>query len=345
VAEANTILAHIRSLSQMLSQLHRPYLSFDENDNTHTPRRDKFDASSNNWANIRSLTEDERDQIDLRAKTIISTCATRVRNLERLEQSRPTNLKSRSGPMRLLGSLKAALGSVNASAECLAVHHNGITWYLNRRLAEVSLTQKELQEERIRLQSRRTHTLGRRAILEAANINLHEERNPEQGPSQKNQSDTSSLSSSWFSLSAPSFESGWPSISEATPPSAPPAITIFDEDAASGYQTEISQTQMQVFESENTALLESMESELAAVQRAESRLLEISALQSELVFHLSQQAEVAEQLYDDAITSTSLAERGNTQLRQAAQRAKDSRLYILVFLLGTSFALLFLHFY
>jgi len=339
-------MAHIRSLSQMLSKLKRPYLSFEENHNPHTPRQENFDASLSNWGNIHSLTDEERDQIDMRAKTIITTCATRVRNLERLEKGRSTNHKKSSGALRLLGSIKAALGSGNASDDCLAVHHNGITWYLNRRLAEVSLRQKELQEERIRLQSRRTHTLGKRAILEAASINVHESRPPEQPASQTNHSPSASLSSSWFSLSTPSLERGWPSTFATAPPSEPSAVTIFDEDATSRqHQPELTPAQMQVFETENSALLESMESELASVQRAETRLLEISQLQSELVFHLSQQAEIAEQLYDDAITSTSMAEKGNLQLRKAAERAKDGRLYILVFLLGTSFALLFLHFY
>jgi syntaxin 18 len=157
---------------------------------------------------------------------------------------------------------------------------------------------------------------------------------------------SSSLSSSWFSLASPASDANWTSKQGVTPKNEHSSITIFDDDASSPeYQPEITPDQIQIFESENSELLKSMESELASVQRAETRLLEISALQSELVFHLSQQAEQAEQMYDDAIASTSMAEKGNVQLREAARRAKDSRLFILVFLLCSSFALLFLHFY
>jgi len=73
--------------------------------------------------------------------------------------------------------------------------------------------------------------------------------------------------------------------------------------------------------------------------------MDISALQMELVEHLTRQTEITDQLYEDAIASTATVEKGNVQLKEAKRRAKDSRLYILVFLLGASFALLFLHYY
>ena len=73
--------------------------------------------------------------------------------------------------------------------------------------------------------------------------------------------------------------------------------------------------------------------------------MDISALQMELVAHLTRQNEISDQLYEDAISTTEMVEKGNVQLREAKRRAKDSRLYILVFLIGASFALLFLHYY
>jgi syntaxin 18 len=249
--------------------------------------------------------------------------------------------------LRLLGTLRSILGSSNTSEECLTLHHNGIAWFLNRRLAEVSLRQKQLQEERIQLQSRRTHTLGNRATFEAAQIAISQDcaHMATVRTSKTRESISPSLSSSWFSLGIPP-ETGWsfkPGF--VAPGDKHSSITIFDDDAISSNQTDLSPSQIQVFESENSALLKSMESELASVQRAEARLLEISALQSELVFHLSQQAEQTGQLFDDAIASTAMAEKGNVQLREAARRAMDSRVFLLVFLLGSSFALLFLHFY
>ncbi len=42
---------------------------------------------SHSWADIRRLSNEERDQIDLQARLIISQCAVRVSQLEKLEAS------------------------------------------------------------------------------------------------------------------------------------------------------------------------------------------------------------------------------------------------------------------
>jgi len=84
---------------------------------------------------------------------------------------------------------------------------------------------------------------------------------------------------------------------------------------------------------------------LESVQQAESRLMDISALQMELVTHLTRQTELTEQLYEDAIATTSTVEKGNAQLREAKRRARDGRKWILLFLIGASLSLLFLHYY
>jgi syntaxin 18 len=108
---------------------------------------------------------------------------------------------------------------------------------------------------------------------------------------------------------------------------------------------ELSQSQMQQFEEENAAILREAQDALATVQQAESRLMEISALQMELVSHLTQQAEITDQLYEDAIEAGATVSAGNKQLVEARRRQKDSRLFILVFLIGATMALLFLHNY
>jgi len=84
---------------------------------------------------------------------------------------------------------------------------------------------------------------------------------------------------------------------------------------------------------------------LESVQLAESRLMDISALQMDLVTHLSRQTELTDQLYEDAIATASTVDKGNIQLREARRRAKDSRIFILLFLIGASLSLLFLHYY
>lgn len=116
-------------------------------------------------------------------------------------------------------------------------------------------------------------------------------------------------------------------------PSAPPIEQV------------LSQEQIRAFESENNALLEHMSSTLSSVLSAEASLLEISQLQSELVRHLAQQTEVVEQLYEDAVGSVAEVKRANEQLTKARERGKDGRLFLLIFILGASFSLLFLDWY
>ncbi|KAG9102136.1 hypothetical protein FRC06_002294 [Ceratobasidium sp. 370] len=99
------------------------------------------------------------------------------------------------------------------------------------------------------------------------------------------------------------------------------------------------------FEQENAALLRSVEDTLASVKVAESRLLDISALQTELVAHLTRQTEVIDQLYDEAIASQGDVKRANVQLKKARENQADSRIFLIVFLLGASAALLFIHWY
>ena len=57
-----------------------------------------------------------------------------------------------------LTRLLPAQDATPLSSDVLAAHHSGVTWYLSRRLAEASQTQKEMQEERVKRQLERTRT-------------------------------------------------------------------------------------------------------------------------------------------------------------------------------------------
>ena len=45
-----------------------------------------FNKGEAAWSNIRYLTEQERDQIDLQARVILQRCSTRVKEMEELEK-------------------------------------------------------------------------------------------------------------------------------------------------------------------------------------------------------------------------------------------------------------------
>jgi syntaxin 18 len=226
-----------------------------------------------------------------------------------------------------------------------AAHHSSITWYLSRRLTEASQNQKEMQEERVKRQLERTRTLGSNAAQEAMNI-------ISKGPAQRQQRNDGG-SDSWLGGASSALVSGiaatigatsgrsaaQPSTLSLTPTSSLGDLDGDDDDI------ELSQSQILQFESENANILRSVQDTLESVQQAEARLMDISNLQMELISHLTRQTELTDQLYEDAIATTATVEKGNVQLREARRRAKDSRIFILVFLIGASFSLLFLHFY
>lgn len=75
----------------MLSHVRKPYLNVDARAPGYSRMATRtLDLSSDNgdsaWANIKYLTNDERDQIDLQARVILSRCADRVKQMEALEK-------------------------------------------------------------------------------------------------------------------------------------------------------------------------------------------------------------------------------------------------------------------
>lgn len=223
--------------------------------------------------------------------------------------------------------------------EYLAAHHASITWYLSRRLTEASQHQKELQEERVKRQLERTRTLGSSAAREAVTISSRDVIRARQ----------QSTSDSWLGGASSVLVSG---IAATIGSASGRSVTLkslgstpvenSDEDDE---ELELSESQILQFENENANILRSVQDTLESVQQAETRLMDISNLQMELVMHLTHQTELTEKLYEDAIATTSTVEKGNVQLREARRRAKDSRIFILVFLVGASLSLLFLHLY
>jgi syntaxin 18 len=228
------------------------------------------------------------------------------------------------------------------SSDFVAAHRSSVTWYLNRRLAEASQSQKEMQEERVRRQLERNRTLGSGAAREALSMGVGE---PPMFVSQGEGG-----KGSWLERAPSSLASGLAAtiskplsreLSRAPQLAELPTSSSDEEDD----ELELSQSQILQFETENANILRSAQDTLESVQLAESRLMEISALQMELVTHLTRQTEVTNQLFEDAIATTSTVEKGNVQLREAKRRAKDGRIFILVFLIGASLSLLFLHYY
>ncbi|KAK7049606.1 hypothetical protein VNI00_005637 [Paramarasmius palmivorus] len=338
VSEAYKILSHISRLTRMLASIRKPYLNLDSR-TTFTPSRTIDFGSTESWANIKQLSNEERDQIDLNARLILSQCAERVKEMEALEKRRAELVASKANPITRLLPARLRQNESSASNNFIAAHHSNITWYLNRRLAEASQSQKEMQEERVKRQLERSKTLGSGAAFEAQGFS-DAQRNPRQqspgaGPSSWLGEASSNLIAATIGAPSPDKYSTQPTLT-------PSEFSASDDEAD---DLELSASQILQFETENANILREVQDKLESVQQAEARLMEISALQMELVSHLTAQTELSDQLYEDAIATTSTVEKGNEQLREAKRRMKDGRLFILVFLIGASMSLLFLHYY
>ncbi|KAF7355225.1 SNARE protein syntaxin 18/UFE1 [Mycena sanguinolenta] len=348
VAEAYVILNHINTLTRMLANIRRPYLNVDSRavPTYRQPARNLELDGSDSWNGIRHLSNQERDQIDLQARVILTRCADRVKEMEALEKRRIELVASKGNPLTRFLPARLRQDAATLSADVVAAHHSSITWYLNRRLTDASQTQKEMQEERVKRQLERSRTLGSGAAREALNINVDPLFNAEEP-------ERAAGSSSWLggassSLIAATIGAPQPSEPHRPVPSTvklgeipPPSPDDDDDDE----DIELSASQILQFETENANMLQSVQDTLESVQQAESRLMDISALQAELVQHLTMQTVFTDQLYEDAIATTSTVEKGNAQLKEAQRRGNDGRLFILVFLIGASLSLLFLHYY
>ena len=173
-----------------------------------------------------------------------------------------------------------------------------------------------LQEERGKRPQERSKTLGGGAAREAASFDSLDLSN----------ADSNRIDTNFYGISLPNGQE------------LPPTQPIED-------QLSLSPAQIQQFESENNTLLEHMQSQLTSVLSAEKSLLEISQLQSELVQHLVQQTDMTDRLYDEAVGSVGDVGKANEQLRKARKRGEEGRLFLIVFLIGASMALLFLNWY
>jgi len=72
----------------MLSHVRKPYLNMDTRPHASRQPTRSLDlgGSEEAWSNIRYLTNEERDQIDLQARLILTKCADRVKEMEALEK-------------------------------------------------------------------------------------------------------------------------------------------------------------------------------------------------------------------------------------------------------------------
>lgn len=97
-------------------------------------------------------------------------------------------------------------------------------------------------------------------------------------------------------------------------------------DPSSDPSAELSPEQLQLFESENSTLLNYYNDTLKQVTQAEKSVLEIASLQQTLISHLNTQGEMIEQLVTDAQNTDENVRRGNKELKKASERGSTAKL-------------------
>ncbi|KAI8968366.1 snare-complex protein syntaxin-18 N-terminus-domain-containing protein [Mycotypha africana] len=315
--EAYRIYQHINNLKKFLVSIRPAYLS-----STNRPSRlaagrsTKSEAQGDSHSlfsifsgDITHLTDRERDEIDFQAKLIIRRCMDRIKELEDFEKER--HEKESAKPVSRLAHFFNAVLSSATEEDTLNVHRSSMTWFLNQKLTQVSKIQKDQQEIRLN-----------REIEKSEN----------------------QLSKSIFAHPPPDY-----TITGATTGADNLEATVqrqeYVEEEENPFEEELTNDQIQMLEKENSLMLEELNNTLNQVRNAEKALLEISTLQNQLTSHLAAQTIQTDRLYADAIATTEKVSQGNLQLISARERNKSSRKFMLLFLVGASFVLLFLDWY
>lgn len=233
----------------------------------------------------------------------------------------------------------------------LASHRACITHYLNTLLAKVSEHQRNQQELRVQRQLDKNtslgdgYGLGGGSGMEAFGAKEVEKARIQYSLNGGNLKGKGGVNGSTIG-EVPSIYRPSPMSSSTSGPSNYQDPMEEDLHASTSHlSSTLSASQIQQFEAEESALLKSTQIDLESLKLAESSLLEISSLQSQLAIHLSQQSELTDQLWEDAVGVTGKVEEGNVQLRKARERNRESRVWLLIFLMMASGTLLFLDYY
>ncbi|KAK4705750.1 syntaxin 18, partial [Phenoliferia sp. Uapishka_3] len=334
--QAEQVATNLRSFSAFLLSIRRAYLDLGSSSAHHASQPRTLDTTKglSAWEGVRWLSDCERDEIDFGVKVAIRRSVDRVRELEAAEKQRLANNSRRNPNQGLSRFLGLSNLPTSTTSTILTSHRNCVLVFLNTLLARVSEHQRNQQEARVMRQLERSATLGGLGGGRALGMEEYGK-----GKAEKARVDhvlKKGSGNAKASTSGPN--SAVPSIYRPTP--FPSAGSASREDGS--LEGMLSAAQIQQFEAEESVLLKSSQSDLASLKLAESSLLEIASLQSQLALHLSQQGELTDKLWEEAVGVTGKVEEGNVQLKKARERNRESRVWILVFLMMASGTLIFL---
>lgn len=331
LTQAYIVRKHIISLLAFLYAIRRRYLALNsrsrhhynknavDGSNIHNKGEESNSSAFAQWNSFTGpLTDTQRDEIDFQVKVVVKRCLDSIRELEGAEEARKKTAPTTPSALLPFSSLLALSTVRDSSTSILAssmisAHRASVTHYLSSLLSRASSLQSGMQEARLQVQRDKTRSLANSS--------------PQHQPS----------APSTTAAAAPTVIKG--SVGGSFSPDRDSESDLVGKDIS----TQLSAAQIQMFESESSDLVKSLEADLASIRKAESKLYEISDLQTQVVQQLEQQSEITNQLFDEAIGVGTEVGRGNEELTKARKRSRDADKFMSIFLFGSGLALLFLH--
>ncbi|KAI9219782.1 hypothetical protein BC828DRAFT_385235 [Blastocladiella britannica] len=224
--------------------------------------------------------------------------------------------------------------------EWLLTHYASMTWVLNQQLFKLSGSHRAMHDRRI---ERDLEVLALDMPSRSELAPLHDDTESLVPQLRHRGGTSSSLGLDRASHSAATSLLGTDASSMGS--SSMRDEEDADADAAVGGSTAINPRLLQQLEAENQALLAQFTSTLSEVNQAETSLVTIAQLQTELAQHMAVQQSQIESLVDDAAFALDNVEAGNVQLVKAREYGANARYWFLFIMLVVSGTLLFLDWY
>ncbi|KAG0374758.1 hypothetical protein BGX24_010000 [Mortierella sp. AD032] len=294
---------------------------------------------------LTSLSDKDRDSIDTQVKVMMHQIKGAIEQLEFLEQERRkrqrVNAAAGGGGFNQLLAVAASTMGASGPADQLAQHRQGVTLYLNERLASLATLHKDQYEVRIAREMEKRESSLFKALPK-----------PTPGGSngygmtqRRNFGDTNSISTPPLPGSPfqPAGPTAGPSGLNGTGGnrSGPSQGVSSSHDYHSrhgpadeqDFEQGLTTQERQMLEMENENIVRKLETELNQVRQLETSMIELSTLHSTIQEHLEAQTQQTNRLHDEAQAAINHIDAGNDQLIKAGKRNNSTRKWILFFLI------------
>ncbi|KAL9105268.1 MAG: hypothetical protein Q9227_009527 [Pyrenula ochraceoflavens] len=315
--EALNINASITSLLHNLRRFRQPYLS-DVPPPRHQPPKSLSSSSTIQPQPTIHFTPTDRATFDTTTSTQLRSFNTLLQRFSSIETTRQDalrlNLERKYGkPTGALWRWAAGSEPVSSApkspeqdaeegrAHALKTVRESILWYLGRNLQSAGAMYGEMVEIRVNREKEREKSI------------LWKMDGPGKATNMNRAASTIAPEKTYMNGST-------------GPEPTPASRAAITEEESAQIEAQLTPAQLQLFAQENNSLLRHYEDTLSKVQAAEKSLIEISDLQGTLVSHLTEQGEMIERLVEDAEGTGENVQRGNRELKRAAERSSTARM-------------------